>query len=56
MGKRVVPPLEEELLVEPLRTENGYALPPTAPGLGTNLTAEIKAKYPYVPGSASMFG
>ncbi len=49
-------PLEEELLVEPLRTENGYALPPTAPGLGTNLTAEIKAKYPYVPGSASMFG
>lgn len=49
-------PLDEELLVEPLRTENGYALPPAAVGLGVRLTQEIKAKYPYVPGSASLFG
>jgi L-alanine-DL-glutamate epimerase-like enolase superfamily enzyme len=49
-------PLEEELLVEPLRIQDGYLLPPTAPGLGVELTPEIKAKYPYVPGSASMFG
>jgi L-alanine-DL-glutamate epimerase-like enolase superfamily enzyme len=49
-------PLEEELLVKPLQIQNGYLLPPTAPGLGVKLTPEIKAKYPYVAGSASMFG
>jgi len=49
-------PLEEEMLVDPLRIEQGYVLPPTAPGLGVKLTQEIKAKYPYVPGSASLFG
>ena len=49
-------PLEEEMLVDPLRIEQGYVLPPTAPGLGVKLTPEIKAKYPYVPGSASLFG
>jgi L-alanine-DL-glutamate epimerase-like enolase superfamily enzyme len=47
-------PLDEELLVEPIRMENGYAKPPAAPGLGIKLTPEIKAKYPYVPGSAAM--
>jgi L-alanine-DL-glutamate epimerase-like enolase superfamily enzyme len=49
-------PLEDELLVEPLRMEDGFLLPPTAPGLGVRLTPEIRAKYAYVPGSASMFG
>ena len=49
-------PLEEEMLIEPLRVENGYVLPPTAPGLGVKLTPEVKSKYPYVPGSARMFG
>jgi L-alanine-DL-glutamate epimerase-like enolase superfamily enzyme len=47
-------PLDEALLVEPLRMEDGYALPPTTPGLGVTLTPEIKARYPYVPGSATM--
>lgn len=49
-------PLEQEMLIDPLRTEGGYVLPPTAPGLGVKLTPEMKTKYPYVPGSASMFG
>jgi L-alanine-DL-glutamate epimerase-like enolase superfamily enzyme len=47
-------PLEEELLVAPLQMENGFALPSSAPGLGVKLTSEIKAKYPYIPGSATM--
>jgi L-alanine-DL-glutamate epimerase-like enolase superfamily enzyme len=49
-------PLETEMLVEPLRVQDGYVLPPTAPGLGVQLTEEIKARYPYQPGSGSMFG
>ncbi len=49
-------PLEVETLVEPLKISDGYLLPPTAPGLGVVLTAEVKAKYPYRRGSASLFG
>ena len=49
-------PLEVETLVEPLKITDGYLLPPTAPGLGVELTAEVKAKYPYRRGSASLFG
>lgn len=49
-------PLETETLVEPLRTENGHLLPPVAPGLGVKLTDDVKARYAYVPGSASPFG
>jgi L-alanine-DL-glutamate epimerase-like enolase superfamily enzyme len=49
-------PLEAETLVQPLEISDGYLLPPSAPGLGIELTAEVKAKYPYRPGSASLFG
>jgi L-alanine-DL-glutamate epimerase-like enolase superfamily enzyme len=42
--------------VEPLEIVEGYLMPPTAPGLGISLTAEVKAAYPYRPGSASLFG
>ena len=49
-------PLETEMLVEPLEIEDGYVLPPKAPGLGVVLTEAIKARYPYRPGSASIFG
>ncbi len=49
-------PLEVETLVEPLQITDGYLIPPTAPGLGVELTAEVKAKYPYRRGSASPFG
>ena len=49
-------PLESELFVEPLVIRDGYVQPPTAPGLGIRLTAELRAKYPFVPGSGSVFG
>ena len=49
-------PLQTELFVEPLAVEDGYVLPPQAPGLGIALTEEILSKYPYVPGSSSLFG
>jgi L-alanine-DL-glutamate epimerase-like enolase superfamily enzyme len=49
-------PLEIETLVEPLEVVDGYLLPPTAPGLGVELTEELKERYPYRPGSASLFG
>ncbi|TDD69186.1 mandelate racemase/muconate lactonizing enzyme family protein [Actinomadura darangshiensis] len=49
-------PLETEMLAEPLQIVDGYVLPPRAPGLGVELTDDLKAKYPYEPGSASMFG
>jgi L-alanine-DL-glutamate epimerase-like enolase superfamily enzyme len=47
-------PLEQELLVAPLQMEDGYAMPSTTPGLGVQLTPEIKAKYPYTAGSEIM--
>lgn len=47
-------PLEQELLVAPLQMEDGYAMPSKAPGLGVELTPEIKAKYPYAAGSEIM--
>ncbi|MBX3028973.1 MAG: mandelate racemase/muconate lactonizing enzyme family protein [Chloroflexi bacterium] len=40
-------PLISELMVEPLRVEQGRVLPPTAPGLGLRLTPELEAAYPY---------
>jgi L-alanine-DL-glutamate epimerase-like enolase superfamily enzyme len=49
-------PLETELFSTPLVVEDGHVLPPTAPGLGVHLTEEARAKYVYVPGSASLFG
>jgi L-alanine-DL-glutamate epimerase-like enolase superfamily enzyme len=49
-------PLETEMLMEPLRVEDGYLLVPTASGLGVQLTDELRTKYAYQPGSASLFG
>jgi L-alanine-DL-glutamate epimerase-like enolase superfamily enzyme len=49
-------PLQDELFVEPLVVEDGFVLPPRAPGLGVELTEKLIAKYPYVAGSASLFG
>jgi len=49
-------PLDTETLVEPIRLVDGHVEPPTAPGLGVVLTDEVKARYPYQPGSASLFG
>ena len=39
-----------------LVVEDGHVLLPTAPGLGVQLTEEMRAQYAYVPGSASLFG
>jgi L-alanine-DL-glutamate epimerase-like enolase superfamily enzyme len=49
-------PLESELFVEPLAIRDGHVQPPTAPGLGIRLTADLRAKYRFVPGSGSVFG
>jgi L-alanine-DL-glutamate epimerase-like enolase superfamily enzyme len=49
-------PLETETLVDELHIEDGKLHPPSAVGLGIQLTDEMKTKYPYKPGSASAFG
>jgi galactonate dehydratase len=43
--------LHTELWGDSLVMRDGYVLPPTEPGLGVHLTDEVKAKYPFVPGS-----
>jgi L-alanine-DL-glutamate epimerase-like enolase superfamily enzyme len=40
-----------ELLAEPLTLENGYLLPPTAPGLGVVLPDDLLERYPFQPGN-----
>lgn len=49
-------PLDTETLVAPLVVHDGYVQPPTTPGLGVMLTDELKDRYRYKPGSASVFG
>jgi len=49
-------PLIEELFMEPLRIEDGFVYPPTAPGLGVQLTDEIRAKYPFRKGLGARMG
>ena len=39
----------KDLLVEPLKVENGYIKVPTKPGLGIELNEEALQKYPYKP-------
>ncbi len=36
-----------DLLVEPMRWENGYVVPPTKPGLGVVLNEEVARAHPY---------
>jgi galactonate dehydratase len=36
-----------EILKEPIRWEDGYVIPPTAPGLGVELNEDVAAKHPY---------
>ncbi len=36
-----------EILKEPIRWEEGYVIPPSAPGLGVELDEEVAAKHPY---------
>ena len=39
--------IHAELLREPIRWEDGYVIPPTAPGLGVELDWDVVARYPY---------
>jgi 2-dehydro-3-deoxyphosphogalactonate aldolase len=39
--------IHADLLRVPIRWEDGYVLPPTAPGLGVELDEEVAASYPY---------
>jgi galactonate dehydratase len=36
-----------DILKEPIRWEDGYVIPPSAPGLGVELNEEVAAKHPY---------
>lgn len=44
-------PLHSEIIGDSFRMQNGYVLPPAAPGLGIVLSDKTKAKFPFVPGS-----
>ena len=44
-------PLHTEVYADGYRFENGYILPPDAPGLGVRLTDDFKNKHPFVRGS-----
>lgn len=46
-------PLREALLVEPWKIVDGRLLKPLHPGLGIQLTEEIREKYRYIPGTAN---
>lgn len=48
---RTINPLRDELLVEPLRFEDGYVhYPKGIPGLGVQLTDELMEKFRFIPG------
>jgi L-alanine-DL-glutamate epimerase-like enolase superfamily enzyme len=44
-------PLRLELLVEPLTMRDGVVDPPTAPGLGVELSDDLIERYPFEPGT-----
>ena len=48
--------IHAELLVEPIRWEKGYIIPPTAPGLGVELDEEAVARRPPVDVKHPPFG
>jgi galactonate dehydratase len=39
-------PWRQDIVDEPLRTEGGYALPPTRPGIGVELVEEAASAHP----------
>ncbi len=53
--QQIVNPLREELLLEPLKIENGAVKVPDTPGLGVFINDEIIEKYPYLPGREQRF-
>ena len=43
-------PLREALVIEPVRFVDGHIHLPTAPGLGVELTPQLEAAFPFIPG------
>ena len=39
--------LYSDLLVKPIKWEDGFVIPPTEPGLGIELNEDVANKYPY---------
>ena len=44
-------PLHSEIIGDSFRMQDGYVLPPEAPGLGIDLRDETIARFPFIPGS-----
>ena len=44
-------PLHAEIVGDSFVMRDGHVLPPETPGLGIRLTAELRERYPFVPGS-----
>ena len=44
-------PLHSEIFGDSFVMRDGRVLPPTSPGLGIQLTDDLKRRYPFVPGS-----
>ena len=44
-------PLHREMVRESFSMKDGYVLPPQTPGLGIELSADIKERFPFVPGT-----
>lgn len=44
-------PLHREVVGESFVMRDGYVLPPETPGLGIRLPAEVRERFPFVPGS-----
>ena len=49
LGSRTVSNYHAEIIKEPIVWENGYIIPPDAPGLGVELDEKVAAKHPYIP-------
>ena len=43
-------PLRDALMVEPVRFEGGRVYAPAAPGLGVEVTPDLEARFPFIPG------
>lgn len=43
--------LHSEIIVDPIVMRDGRIMPPEMPGLGIELSEQVKAQYPFVPGS-----
>lgn len=49
-------PLHTEVYGDRLRMVDGQVLPPNSPGLGVELTDDLKQRFPFIPGSGEVVG